>query len=203
MASLFGHLSIAALYWIFPGKLSLIGLIVGSLITDIDSLPRALMSMRKAKTIEALKGREKDPRLVYLTEWFTPGDLPLHNLLGCVIVFPLALGISYGLESALSVQHSSMGILSLSISIGLLFHLIIDLPAHAYVRYLTPFEKMKPAPFLLFKKVTFLKCFYPFKEIEKLLGRPEYSVLPLFNYLVLSSVFPLIAVCIVLFVRMF
>lgn len=200
MASTFSHFSVLALYWLFPGSFSLVGLALGSQLPDIDVIVSVLRGRKKYgfPHFFSLTGW----RLFSLRVWLNETYRLLHNL-GAVlfVVVPLGFGLTLLLESLLGLGPRAGMTIAGSVLVGALSHLVLDLPAHRNLRYFTPFEKEKPAPFLLFRNLGLFKRIYPFTPVEHEFGKPAYLMLPMFNYLMVSNLFPFIAAGFVLLVR--
>lgn len=200
MASFIAHFSVVALYWLFPGRFSLVGLAIGCYITDLDGLPRVVKSLRESRLLAASRRKRVDWRYSFLNEWFSISDLPFHNLGAILLLLPLGTLLSLLVEPLVGLR-TDVSTIALSVLVGLVSHFLLDLPAHSHIRYLTPFERQKPAPFLLFGNLRLFKRWYPFLEIERELGKPAYSALPYINYLIMSTMLPFIAAGLVLAVR--
>ena len=200
MASFIAHFSVLALYWLFPGRFSLMGLAIGCYITDFDGLPRLVKSLRESRAIAASRRKRVDWRYSFLNEWFSISDLPFHNLGAILFLLPASTLLTLWLEPLIGMR-TNLGAIMLSVLIGLLSHFILDLPAHSFIRYLTPFEKPKPTPFVMFRNLRLFKRWYPFLEIEREMGKSPYSALPYINYLIVSTALPFLAAGLVLAVR--
>ena len=188
MASIIGHLAVLPLYWLFPAPFSLAGLLIGALLPDLDGIAPVFRQLR-----DSLR-KSRRPEELLLSAWYDSSMRSLHNLVGVMFLWPVGV-----LLALLTEPSSSLALVAPSVLAGLLSHLILDIPSHPTIRYLTPWERPRAAPVVPFRGVTFLKAVYPFLEKERRLGLAPYAKLPFFNYTVLSSLFPLLTVLLTVF----
>jgi hypothetical protein len=177
MGSIIVHASIGLLAFIFPDNLYFFPLIAAALFPDIEYLPLALIGFLKTGKIK------KTVDLTAKTSVF-------HSLFGCLLVgFPLVFFITLAAEPGYLVP-----VLALSILVGFLTHLVLDLPAHPYLMFLWPFKKIEKNPFLLNFRIPFLKKVYPYRKFEL----EPYQYLAEFHWSVISLLIPIILLLVVL-----
>lgn len=199
MASFIGHLSIGLLYWLFPGSFSLLGLAIGSQLPDLDSIFTFFRGLKKFPVPHILD--KKKWKHLSLSIWFMDSPHEFHNVMGVLLTLPLGILFTIWLNSLLGITGEGLMLIVGSVLVGGLSHLVLDLPAHRQLRYFTLFEKEKSTPFVLFRNTELFRKRYPFTEVEVEAGYPKYFSLPLFNYLMLSNLFPVIAAALVFLVQ--
>lgn len=199
MATFVAHFSVVALYWLFPGSFSLIGLAVGSLLPDLDGIFTLIAGLRRFGLPEPFS--RKGWKKFALRLWFMEPSHECHNVVGMLLALPVGLVLALWLTSLFSIRGESLVLIICSLLVGGFSHLVLDLPTHQSLRYFTPFEKKKRPPFTLFKNMRFFRLFYPYTELEAEAGCPRYFFLPLFNYLLLSNILAVVATVMVLLLR--
>ena len=125
MGTIFAHLAIGLLYFMFPDYLSLLPLLLGAILPDIDYL------FLIGKDLITGSKKEKLTANAFRTGFF-------HSILGVyVVLFPFSVLILnlFGVISAFSVF------------LGLTLHLLIDLPAHSKLMLFYP--EIIDNPFLI------------------------------------------------------
>lgn len=199
MATFVAHFSVVALYWLFPGSFSLIGLAVGSLLPDLDGISALIAGLRKFGLPKSFS--RKEWKRLSLRIFFLDPPHELHNLMGVLLALPVGVLLTIWLNSLFGRTSEGLMLIIGSLLVGGFSHLVLDLPTHQSLRYLTPFEKKKRLPVTLFKNMRLFRAFYPFTELEAEAGCPSYFSLPLFNYLLLSNILAVVAAVMVLFLR--
>jgi len=151
MASIFAHIAVVLwLFFITKKRLGLTSLLIGSLIPDIDALFMSFQiflvqkySLRDLFFKYDFFRTPKDPLLLEIVE-----PKLMHSLLGCfLILLPISLLVLYFVNRNLFIEKGIKLIL-ISLTIGLLSHLILDLPAHRNLPIFYPFKNYKKNPFL-------------------------------------------------------
>ena len=170
MSSIFVHASIGLLSGFFP-NLPFLPLLASSLFPDIEYLPMAIYGFIRTRKIS------RTINIVGNT-WI------LHSIAG---TFFISLPLLYFIFSLLG--YASPGLIG-CILIGLISHLILDLPAHPALMLLWPFKKFYKNPFLIKWRVQFLKRIYPYKKLEV----SAYQYLAEFHWSVISMIIPIVLI---------
>jgi hypothetical protein len=182
MASIFTHFSILILYFLFPGKFDFLALLIGCQLPDLDYFILYFTRAIKLKTFFVPYSRFKEG--------------VLHTLLGAIFIgMPLAILLVYLIYSAHAATFN-LGIAIFSIAIGILSHLILDVPAHRRLLLFYPFV-LKENPFLFKAKIKFVKKLYPYKKVEIV----PYQYLYEYNWMILSHLFILVSYIIYIAVK--
>ncbi|MBU0756880.1 MAG: metal-dependent hydrolase, partial [Nanoarchaeota archaeon] len=117
----------------------------------------------------------------------------LHSIVGAFSIgLPLTVYVSSIVNPGLGIVFDLKKVLLSSI-IGLISHLLIDIPAHQNLMMFWPIKVFEKNPFLLFKKYT--KLYEKYNIYKKIETFPQ-EFLPTFNYLVFSHVFLVISLLI-------
>jgi hypothetical protein len=169
MASPITHASVILLALLYPENFSLLALLVGSLIPDIESPFNYIKSLLV----------NKKPIKAYLeTELGF-----LHTLLGSLFTVPVSVFLTYLITGNFSV------ITIYSAIIGVVTHLLLDLPGHRRFILFYPYIK-KDNPFRFKMKIGFLEKFYPWKKQESV----KNQVMSEYNWWVVSHILFIISV---------
>ena len=156
MASIFAHVAVVIwMYFLLKKKFDFTSLLLGGLIIDIESLRmffEAVIVKGYSLTDLFFKYNivflecDKGPNFVVLCEVFNMKLI--HSLIGSIfILLPLSLIIRYLLNNK-TFREKGFKIILFSVVIGLMCHLILDLPAHRNLSIFYPFKNYENNPFL-------------------------------------------------------
>lgn len=163
MANILVHLSVSLLYFIFPGQFSFWPLLISAYFADFEYFVNA--------TFGFIFGKRKKVK-----DFFNLKIGILHTLLGVFLIsFPILLFVfKFPL---------------FSIFVGLISHIILDLPAHKKFTLFWPITFKNP----FFFELKFLKKIYNHTIYKKVELFP-YEHLPGFSWLVVSNVIMLMMI---------
>ena len=179
MGSPITHLSIVVLAYFFPQTFSLIALVIGSLIPDLETIFIFFKYLNP----------KKDLVKIYLN---VEQEI-LHTLIGNIFIsMPIGLFATYFISKYFNLQFD-LTIVSISLIIGIISHLILDLPGHRRFILFYPYI-IKKNPFLFKMRLGFLEKLYPWKKFETRQGQ----VLSEYNWFIFSHIFPIVALLLVL-----
>ncbi len=170
MASILTHFSILILYFLFPGKFDFLSLLIGCQFPDLEYYLIYIKRMITSKNL--------------IISYRRTQESALHTILGTFFIsIPLSLALVYFIKLSIGAEFN-LNIVAFSLIVGLLSHLVLDIPAHRRLILFYPFV-FKENPFLLRLQIKFIKKLYPYKKVELF----PYQYLYEYNWLVLSHVF--------------
>jgi hypothetical protein len=178
MGSIITHLSILCLYYLFPDNLGLLGLMIGALIPETEYIYFfAKQLVREKKIMKAFL--------------HTPQGF-FHTLLGSIVFnIPVSVIIVYLLSGILGLGFD-LAIVAISSSIGVLSHLLLDIPGHREFIFFYPYV-IKDNPFIFKKRFRAFERFYPLKKSESY----PFQYIGEYNWWVFSHIFVVLAIIVV------
>jgi len=180
MGSFLTHSFDFIFYYLFPGRFNLAALLIGAYIIDAEYLFMFLNNFFfKKKNFIASSN---------LTTGF------LHSLVGCAIVcLPVTVLLTYLIQPSVF----DLSIVVFSAVVGLLSHLIIDIPGHTNLMLFWPFIKIDKNPIVFFKNIKW------FEKLKLYCYHEEYpgQLLPYVNYLMISHIFLVASIVVYLLIR--
>ncbi len=180
MSSPITHASIVVLAYFFPLSFNALALLIGSQLPDIECIFLFLKKLFVKKDLVKA--------YLYSDQGF------LHTLLGSVLItIPLGTILTYFFSTGLSIGATLL-VIFLSVSIGVISHLLLDLPGHRDFLLLYPFYKRKGNPFLFRPRLGFLEKFYPWRRKED----TKNQVMAEYSWFVFSHIFFILAVILLL-----
>jgi hypothetical protein len=173
MASFFGHFLVLFLYFAFPKTFDPVALIVGSQIIDFEYAPVFIYHyfFQKKKLDKCYI--ESGPRKGLG-----------HSLIGALVIFfPISIIISYIISRMLGFRYILTAAI-LSCLVGIISHLILDIPAHKNQFIFYPFKVWEKNPLRCGISLPFAKKIYPFRKVET----SPYSELPEWNWIIITTI---------------
>ncbi len=179
MGSPITHLSIVVLAYFFPQTFSLIALVIGSLIPDLETIFIFFKHLSFKKDL--------------VKTYLNVEQEIMHTLLGSIFIsMPIGLFATYLISKYFNLQFD-LTIVSISLIIGIISHLILDLPGHRRLILFYPYI-IKKNPFLFKMNLGFIERFYPWNKKEK----HKAQFISEYNWYIFSHIFPIVALISVL-----
>src|SRR3989344_948573 len=173
MGTVFAHIALSLIYFLFPNNLDFIALLAACVLPDLDYF------FIMGKDVVKRSKKEELTINAFKTGFF-------HSLIGIYLVlFPLLLMLSYFIYPAFGLEFSLMKIV-LSCIIGFASHILLDLPSHPYLMLFYP--KVIENPFLLNLDWKVVRKLYPYKYVEK----EPFTYIREYHWLIINTVLALI-----------
>lgn len=177
MANFIAHASVFIFYFLFPDRLDLLSLVIGAEMIDAEYIPIFLRRLFKYRNLR--KAFMLDPSIC-------------HSIIGgLVISMPMAVIAAYLLNPFFGFTNN-IPMMLFSATIGVISHLILDIPTHKIQPIFWPFKVWKQNPIMFFKGFQS----FQFLNYYRLFETTKNEYLATFNWSFFSNIFIIVAIAI-------